>query len=46
MGEAFDAVCTALLDSGQPQMVYNDAKRIIDAAKAASQMSMVSGMLD
>jgi len=34
MGEAFDAACQALHDSGQPQIVYEViAKRIIDAAK-------------
>jgi hypothetical protein len=34
MGEAFDAACKALHDSGQPQIVYEViAKRIIDAAK-------------
>ena len=33
MGEAFDAACRALHDSGQPQIVYEViAKRIIDAA--------------
>ena len=34
MGEAFEAACKALHDSGQPQIVYEViAKRIIDAAK-------------
>ena len=34
MGEAFDAACKALHDSGQPQIVYEViAQRIIDAAK-------------
>jgi hypothetical protein len=34
MGEAFDAACRELHDSGQPQIVYEViAKRIIDAAK-------------
>jgi hypothetical protein len=34
MGEAFDAACKELHDSGQPQIVYEViAKRIIDAAK-------------
>jgi hypothetical protein len=34
IGEAFDAACAVLHDSGQPQIVYDViAKRIIDAAK-------------
>ena len=34
MGEALDAACRELHDSGQPQIVYEViAKRIIDAAK-------------
>ena len=38
MGEAFDAACIALHDSGQPQIVYEViAKRIIDAAKGGER---------
>jgi hypothetical protein len=38
MGEAFDAACIALHDSGQPQIVYEViAKRIIDAAKSGER---------
>jgi len=38
IGAAFDAACTALHDSGQPQNVYEViAKRIIDAAKAGER---------
>ena len=34
MGEAFDAACTALHNTGEPEIVYEViAKRIIDAAK-------------
>ena len=34
LGEAFDAACKALHDTGQPEIVYEViAKRIIDAAK-------------
>ena len=36
IGQAFDAACIALHDSGQPQIVYEViAKRIIDAAKGS-----------
>ena len=38
IGEAFNAACTALHDSGQPQIVYEViANRIIDAAKAGER---------
>ena len=48
MGEAFDAACKELHDTGQPQIVYEViAKRIIDKARrAASEMSPGCGMLD
>jgi hypothetical protein len=38
IGEAFDAACIALHDSGQPQIVYEP--------RAASGMSIACGMLD
>jgi len=35
IGDAFDAACIALHDTGQPKIVYEViAKRIIDAAKS------------
>jgi hypothetical protein len=38
MGEAFDAACEELHDSGQPQIVYEViATRIIDAAKSGER---------
>jgi hypothetical protein len=38
MGEAFDAACTALHDTGQPFIVHEVmAKRIIDAAKTGER---------
>jgi hypothetical protein len=33
MGEAFDAACEGLQDGGQPDLVREIAKRIIEAAK-------------
>jgi hypothetical protein len=38
MGEAFEAACRALHDTGQPQIVYEViAKRIIDAAQSGER---------
>jgi hypothetical protein len=38
MGEAFDAACKDLHDTGQPDQVYEViAKRIIDAAKSGER---------
>jgi hypothetical protein len=38
MGEAFDAACKELHDTGQPEIVYEViAKRIIDAAKSGER---------
>jgi len=38
MGEAFDAACKDLRDTGQPDLVYEViAKRIIEAAKSGER---------
>ena len=47
MGEAFDAACKGLQDTGQPALVREIiAKRIIEAARRASVIRFACGMPD